>query len=78
MIRTVISLDENDKAWLDRQAALLHLPMTEVVREAVRLLRSAREQSGQDVDDLLSRTSGCWQQGDGLDWQRELRDEWTR
>ncbi len=78
MIRTVISLDESDKDWLDRQAAMRNLPMTEVVREAVRLLRSTQEFGGGEVDELLARTTGCWPQGDGMNWQRQLRDAWTR
>lgn len=78
MIRTVISLDESDKAWLDQEAAMHHLPMTEVVREAVRLLRSTREPGGGEVDELLASTAGCWPEGDGLDWQRKRRDEWAR
>jgi hypothetical protein len=78
MIRTVISLDEPDKLWLDQQAALQNVPMTEVVRQAVRALRAARQQSGDDFAALIASTGGIWPNGDGLDWQQEIRDEWTR
>ena len=31
-----------------------------------------------NFDQLLHETRGLWTQGDGLDFQRRLRDEWTR
>ncbi len=78
MVRTVISLDESDKRWLDQQAALQHVPMTEVVRQAVQALRAVRQQSGEDFQALLAGTAGMWQRGDGLAWQQSVRDEWAR
>ena len=29
-------------------------------------------------DELLSKTSGLWKQGDGLRYQEKMRDEWDR
>ena len=78
MIRTVISLDDSDKRWLDQQAALQHVSMTEVVRQAVQTLRSLRQQSDDDFHALLAGTAGVWNHGDGLDWQLNARDEWAR
>jgi hypothetical protein len=78
MVRTVISLDETDKRWLDRQAALQHVPMTEVVRQAIQALRATREKSDENFSSLLDDTAGIWSQGDGLAWQQERRDEWSR
>jgi len=78
MVRTVISLDETDKRWLDQQAALQHVPMTEVVRQAVQALRAARQQNGDDFLALLADTSGIWHHGDALAWQQNARDEWAR
>lgn len=78
MIRTVISLDDSDKRWLDQQAALQHVPMTEVVRQAVQALRAARQQNGDDFQALLVGTAGIWRHGDGLAWQQDIRDEWAR
>jgi len=78
MIRTTISLDASDKHWLDQQAAMQHVPMTEVVRQAVRAMRSGRQQSGDDFQALLVGTAGIWKQGDGLAWQQNTRDEWSR
>lgn len=77
MPKTLINLDPDDKAWLDREARRQHVPMTELVRQAVRRLReqSRRKPALQDV---LSRTSGLWRSGDGLKWQQRLRSEWDR
>lgn len=78
MVRTVISLTDSDKRWLDQQAALQHVPMTEVVRQAVQALRAARQQSSDDFNALLADTSDIWRHGDGLAWQQNARDEWAR
>jgi hypothetical protein len=78
MVRTVISLNESDKSWLDQQAALQHVPMTEVVRQAVQALRAVRQQNSDDFHALLAGTVGIWRHGDALDWQQNVRDEWPR
>ena len=78
MVRTVISLDEADKRWLDQQAALQHVPMTEVVRQAVQAFRATRENHDGDFSALLDGTAGIWPHSDGLAWQTERRDEWSR
>ena len=73
MVRTVIALDPKDKAWLDRKARKSGVPMTEVVRQAV---RSMREREEVDFADLLAKTKGTWKGGDGLAYQRRIRSEW--
>ncbi len=76
MPRTVISLSDEDKAWLDRMADREHVSMTELVRRAVRVLRDRMNAKEPSFEDLLERTRGTWKHGDGLAWQRRLRDEW--
>lgn len=78
MVRTVISLNDSDKRWLDQQAVLQRVPMTEVVRQAVQAMRTARQNSADDFQTLLASTSGIWRNGDGLAWQRSARSEWAR
>ena len=79
MPRTVINLDPEDKAWLDHEASARHVPMTELVRRAVRGYR-VREQSLEqpNLQEALARTASIWGGGDGLVWQRRHRDEWAR
>ena len=75
-VRTVISLDDDDKAWLDAEAAREQVPMTELIRRAVRLLRSRQPVDGTSLEELLRRTAGTWREGDGLEYQRRVRSEW--
>ena len=76
MVRTVISLSEDDKAWLGDRAKAEGVTMTQLVRRAVRLLRERTQSSDLPTEDLLQATSGIWQQGDGLVYQGQLRYEW--
>lgn len=77
MRRTLINLDPEDKAWLDREARHRHVPMTELVRQAVRAYRLREESLGNEKwQHAVRDTAGIWRQGDGLAWQRRLRDEW--
>ena len=76
MIRTVISIDEDDKRWLDRRAEQEGVSMTELIRRAVRLLRGQTAEDYRSLEQLLAVTSGIWKQGDGLEYQNRLRDEW--
>lgn len=78
MVRTVISLDEEDKLWLDRRAEEEQVSMAEVVRRAV---RSYRERSPATTAEafrtLLESTSGLWQGDEPLAHQERLRSEWS-
>lgn len=76
MIRTLITLNDQDKAWLDRRARETGQPMTALVRDAVALYRAQQSGPDSDASTVLERTRGLWRQGDGLAWQRKLRAEW--
>jgi len=78
MIRTVVSLEKEDKAWLDRRAAQEHVTMTEIVRRAVRRMREDCASSPEAFDALLRETAGLWERGDGLSYQAKLRTQWDR
>ena len=78
MVRTVISLDLEDKAWLDRQARRERIPMTRLVQRAVQRLRQESEANPSRFERLLRETSGVRNFGDGLKYQRQLRGEWGR
>ena len=75
MVRIVISLDPEEKAWLDDTARRSGKPMTAVVREA---LARYRAQDGRRNKAALANTRGIWKRGDGLAWQRKLRGEWDK
>jgi CHASE3 domain sensor protein len=75
MTRTVIALENDVKAWLDQKAIAAGVPMTEIVRQALRKMRD--EEQGA-LDRLLASTSGIWTAGDGLEYQQAQREEWSR
>lgn len=74
MIRTVISLDPRDKAWLDQRAKAERVTMTELVRRAVRRMREHEEAPA--LEELLEQSRGTWKHGDGVAYQQALREEW--
>jgi hypothetical protein len=77
VVRTIISLAETDKRWLDQRAKQQGVPMTAVIREAVELLRFRDSvERRRQFDAVLKRTAGIWKNGDGLAWQRKMRAEW--
>ena len=78
MVRTVISLDADDKAWLDRKAREERTPMTRLVRRAIQRMRKESEATPSRFDRLLRETAGMGMSGDGLAYQRKLRREWDR
>ena len=78
MIRTVISLDEESKKWLDQQAREENISAAELIRTAVRKYRDEKRREALPLKDLLEQTSGIWKRGDGLTYQRRLRKEWQK
>ena len=78
MIRTVISLDEESKEWLDRQARAENVSTAEIIRTAVRKYRDEKKREALPLRELLRQTSGMWKGEDGLVYQRRLRKEWQK
>lgn len=76
MVRTIISLDDEDKAWLDRRAGEEGMSMTQLVREAIRRYRRQVEAEAPTLERQLRETSGLWRGEDGLEYQRRVRAEW--
>ncbi|HEX5759070.1 MAG TPA: ribbon-helix-helix protein, CopG family [Thermoanaerobaculia bacterium] len=76
MIRTIISLDDEDKAWLDRRAEEERVTMTQLVRMAIRRYRQELEAGAPSFERQLQATAGLWRGEDGLEHQRRLRAEW--
>lgn len=64
MARTLINLGPEDKEWLDREARARHVPMTELVRQAVRDYRTRQQSLAQpSLQAVLARTAGLWRGG---------------
>jgi hypothetical protein len=73
MVRIVTSLEDDDKSWLERRALKEGVPVTELIRRAVRLLRQKSRMESSELDELLGRTAGTWRHGDGLAYQLRIR-----
>lgn len=69
----LISLEETDRLWLEQQARETGVPMSVVVRQAI---RQAQQSEQKPMKDLLASTKGVWRAGDGLRYQRRVRKEW--
>ena len=76
MIRTVISLTREEKAWLDRAARRERISMTQLVQKAIRRMRETSDSDPGGFARLLRESAGIWRAGDGLDYQSTLRREW--
>ncbi|MBT3272958.1 MAG: hypothetical protein HN368_07380 [Spirochaetales bacterium] len=76
MIRTLISLEEKDKRWLDWYSRRRGQSAAETVREAIRQLKDA--DSEQKKTELLDHTAGMWKQKgvDAIDYVDRIRNEW--
>lgn len=73
--RIIVTMPEQDKLWLENYSRLRRIPVAEAVRRGIERLR--REEAPDTYRSLLESTSGLWRQGDGLEYQQRLRDEWS-
>lgn len=79
MSRTIVSLPDEDKMWLARQASARRVPISELVRRAVREYRERHGSSKPGrLSELLDSTRGSWKHGDGLRYQTRSREEWEQ
>lgn len=74
MVRTVISLEEEDKLWLDQRAEEEGVPMAELVRRAVHSYRGRSPVTAtESFRELLERSSGIWKGDEPLAHQERVR-----
>jgi len=73
-IRTIITLSEEDKRWLESYSNAHQVSLAEAIRQGIRRLKDAELRETYRV--LVQSTKGLWKRGDGLKYQREIRSEW--
>lgn len=76
MIRTIISITDEEKAWLDRRAREEGVTMTELVRRSIALYREIADPADSEFAATLSDTEGIWAGIDALAYQQSMREEW--
>ena len=72
--RTIVTLSKDEKEWLERYSRGKGLSMAQTVRKGIARLRN--EERSSLYEDTLQNTRGLWAKGDGLEYQKELRQEW--
>ena len=73
-IRTIITLSEEDKQWLESYSNVHQVSLAEAIRQGIRRLKDAELQETYRV--LVKSTKGLWKKGDGLKYQRKIRSGW--
>ena len=72
--RTIISIPEETKAWLESYSKIKGISIAEAIRKGITKLR--QEEESDVYQTLLERTKGIWNKGDGLKYQQKMRSEW--
>lgn len=75
MTRTIISLEDSDKRWLDRYSNRHKQSTAQTIRLAIKIFQ-AKAQEG-EYHRVLKGTAGLLKsKEDGLRFVRKLREEW--
>ncbi len=73
--RTIITLSEEDKRWLESYSSLHRVSMAEAIRKGIRKLKEA--ELFDNYQTIVQNSKGIWKKGDGLDYQKAIRAEWN-
>ena len=78
MTRTIISIPEDEKKWLESYGRRNRISSAEVVRRAIREFR--RKEPDRSLKAVLEETAGAWTsvRGDSRSYIDRLRREWER
>ena len=72
--RTIITIPEEDKRWLESYSSLHRVSVAEAIRQGIRRLKEA--ELYENYQTLVQNTKGIWKKGDGLTYQKKMRAEW--
>ena len=72
--RTIISIPEETKIWLESYSKANSISMAEAIRKGISYLRSEEERD--TLQSILNKSRGLWKKGDGLQYQDKIRSEW--
>lgn len=78
MTRTIVSIPDDEKKWLESQSRRLRVSSAEIIRRAIREYRL--KESKKSLAGVLRETAGTWTsvKGDARDHVDALRKEWER
>ena len=72
--RTIITLPEELKRWLQSYSRAHGISLAEAVRQGVQKLKVSEQQ--ELYRPLVDSTKGIWEKGNGLEYQENMRSEW--
>ncbi len=72
--RTIVTLSDKDKAWIESYSKASGISMAEAIRQGITQLREREEKN--TFQTLIEETRGIWSKGDGLAYQEKIRSEW--
>jgi hypothetical protein len=72
--RTIITISDEDKLWLENYSRAYGISAAEAVRRGIARLKD--EEGSSVYKKILQETRGIWKKGDGLEYQERLRSEW--
>ena len=72
--RTIITLPEEDKLWLESYSKAYRISVAEAIRQGIKQLKESKTQDTYNT--LVQNTRGVWKKGDGLKYQERIRSEW--
>jgi len=72
--RTIITIPEKDKAWLEVFSKARGISLAEAIRRGIAGLKQKEERN--IYQKLVEETRGIWRKGEGLAYQERMRSEW--
>ncbi len=72
--RTIITVSEEDKLWLENYSRSYDISMAEAIRRGITRLKVEEGQS--TYERIVRHSRGIWQKEEGLEYQKKLRNEW--
>ena len=71
--RTIITLPEEDKVWLESYSKAYRISVAEAIRQGIKRLKESMSESTYNT--LVQNTRGIWKKGDGLKYQEKMHSE---
>jgi hypothetical protein len=72
--RTIITISDEEKRWLKSYSQMHRVSLAEAIRKGISCLKAVEGEKTYKA--LVKETTGIWNQGDGLIYQKRLRSEW--
>lgn len=73
--RTIITISDKDKSWLEAYSKNHGISMAETIRRGISELRE--KESENLYKTMVQETQGIWEACDGLEYQEKIRSEWS-